>query len=117
MSSSRISSTSVRKGISAAAPKEVPVRAATSAIPQGSLKISCWLLVLTVMTMALYLILMPSSRRQDRPVGTLIDVDDDEVGRVRGSVMLRPPVPAPPPPRSRRPAIVQAHFHHRGHGS
>ncbi|KAL3197806.1 hypothetical protein MRX96_044708 [Rhipicephalus microplus] len=97
MSSPRISSTSVKKGTCATAANEVAARAATSAIPQGSLKISCWLLVLTVMTVAVYMILIPSSRRQDSPVGTLIDVDDDEVGRDRASVNLRPPVQTPVP--------------------
>lgn len=98
MSSAHISSTSVKKGTCAAAPNEVPATADASAIPPGSLKIICLLLVLTVVTVALYVVTVPSSRRQDRPVGTLIDVVDDEVNRARGSVKLQPAVRSTPLP-------------------
>ncbi|KAH6940064.1 hypothetical protein HPB50_024612 [Hyalomma asiaticum] len=106
MSSPCISSTSVKKGTCVAA-KELPVRAAAPVEALGSVKIGCLLLVLTVMTVALYLITMPSPRRQDRAVVTLIDVDDEGVSRDRGSVRLRTALRNLLPTKSQRPASTK----------
>ncbi|KAH7966659.1 hypothetical protein HPB49_018407 [Dermacentor silvarum] len=102
-SSQKVSSSSVKKGTRAAA-KEVPARSGASDIQLSSVKIGCLLLVLTVMTVALYLATMPRSHRQDRAVATLIDEDDEAVSQDRGSVKLRPAVRSLPPTRDERPA-------------
>ncbi|XP_050045314.2 uncharacterized protein [Dermacentor andersoni] len=105
-SSQKVSSSSVKKHACAAA-KEAPAWTDASRIQLGSVKICCLLLVLTVMTVALYLVTMPPSDRQDRAIATLIDEDDEAVSKDRGSVKLRPAIRSPPPARDERPASTR----------